>query len=49
MPMLILGTYYLLVHPELDEISYVDQPEFNINAYGPSSVTFSDESSALQN
>ncbi len=43
------GTYYVLVHPELDESSYVDQPEFNINAYGPSNVTFSDETLDLQN
>ncbi len=37
------GTYYILIHPELNESTYVDQPEFNINAYGPSNVTFSDE------
>jgi len=43
------GTYYVLVHPELDESSYVDQPEFYINAYGPSNVTFSDETLDLQN
>ena len=37
------------MHPELDEISYVDQPEFYINAYGPSNVTFLDETLDLQN
>jgi hypothetical protein len=39
----------MLVHPELDEKTYVDQPNFNINAYGPSIVSFSDETFALKN
>jgi len=37
----------MLVHPGLDESSNIDQPEFIINAYGPSNVTFTDETIAL--
>jgi hypothetical protein len=37
----------MLVHPGLDENSYIDQPEFNVNAYGPTDVTFTDETLAL--
>ena len=41
------GSYYMLVHPDIDEISYVDQPEINVNIYGPSNVKFLDVTSSL--
>lgn len=37
----------MLVHPDIDEKSYVDQPEINVNIYGPSNVKFLDVTSSL--
>jgi hypothetical protein len=29
------GTYYLILDADIDSNTYVDEPDFNVNSYGP--------------